>query len=378
MKYPVFLLVAGCFFSSVVIAAQEPSRGPDGGTSRTHVSGVEILAIPGKPFSANTSTDWTRTLANGSTITTHLDAFLARDSKGRIYRERHRFVPADPNAHSPLKEIHLTDPVAKTDLLCDGRTLVCVLSAYSPQTFFETTPEGSYDQGTRTLRREYLGDETIEGIYVRGTRETTTIVAGALGNDQPIVSTREFWYSDELQTNLAVTRIDPANGKQIIRLSHISLTEPDSHLWDVPIGFKVRDLRHSSGAIAASPPSASGGPFTGKGGVEILSDTQGIDFSDFLKSWYEITGTTWDKLIPAEVERPTLRKGTVMIRFQILPDGHLKSNSMMLEGRSGDAALDRAAWGAVTGSNYPPLPSGFHGPYIELRAVFLYNMQPLR
>lgn len=378
MKYPAFLLIAGCFFSAVALAAQEPSRGPDGGASRTHVSGVEILAIPGKPFSANTSTDWTRTLADGSTITTHLDAFLARDGKGRIYRERHRFVPAASNAHSPLKEIHLTDPVAKTDLLCDGRTLVCVLSAYSPQTFFETTPEGTYDQGTRTLRREYLGDETIEGIYVRGTRETTTIDAGALGNDQPIVSTREFWYSDELQTNLAVTRIDPANGKQIIRLSHISRTEPDAHLWDVPIGFKVRDLRHSSGAIAANPSSAAGSPFTGKGGVEILSDTQGIDFSDFLKSWYEITKTTWDELIPAEVEGPTPRKGAVMIRFQILPDGHVKSNSMMLEGRSGDPALDRAAWGAVTGSNYPPLPSGFHGPYIELRAVFLYNMQPLR
>jgi len=34
-----------------------------------------------------------------------------------------------------------------------------------------------------------------------------------------------------------------------------------------------------------------------------------------------------------------------------------------------------AAWGALTGSNYPPLPRDFHGPYLELRAYFLYNME---
>ncbi len=51
---------------------------------------------------------------------------------------------------------------------------------------------------------------------------------------------------------------------------------------------------------------------------------------------------------------------------------------MILEGRSGDTGLDRAAWGALTGSNYPPLPHDFHGPYLELRALFLYNMQPPR
>jgi hypothetical protein len=380
MKYLALLLVAGRFFSAVAVEAQEPSRGPDGGTSRTHVSGVGVLAISGKPFSANTSTDWTRTLADGSTVTMHLDAFLARDSKGRIYRERHRFVPAGSKDPSPLYEIHLTDPIAKTDLLCDTEAHVCKLSVYKPQTSFEAPSEGTYDQGTQTFRRESLGTDKIEGISVLGTRETTTMVVGAHGNDQPILSTREFWYCDELQNNLAVTRIDPGNGKQIIRLSHISRTEPDSHLWDVPTGFKVQDVRASSGASTA-PPAANAAADSASsrrsehGGVEILSDTDGVDFSNYLKTWHEITEATWNKLMPDEAGKPILRKGVVAIRFDILPDGHLKSKSMILEGRSGDTALDRAAWGALTGSDYQPLPSEFHGPYLELRAVFLYNMQ---
>jgi len=246
MKSDPFPLIAVCLALIGAAAAQEPSRGPDGGTGGTHVSGVEILAIPGKPFAAKTTTDWTRTLEGGNTVSLHLDAFLARDSRGRIYRERHKFVPAGTTDQAPLYEIHLTDPVAKTDLLCNGRTYVCILSDYKPRTSFEPTPEGTYDHDTRTLHREFLGADTIEGIYVQGTRETTTVSEGVAGNERTMVSTREFWYSDELETNRAITRIDPINGKQVIRLSNISRTEPDPHLWDVPIGFRVRDLRVAS------------------------------------------------------------------------------------------------------------------------------------
>ena len=112
------------------------------------------------------------------------------------------------------------------------------------------------------------------------------------------------------------------------------------------------------------------------GGVEVLSDTQGVDFSPWLHRWYFETEHTWDPLIPDEVNAPILKQGQCMIRFKVLPNGRIMDGSMILEGRSGDTALDRAAWGALTGSNYPPLPREFHGPYLELRAVFMYNLRP--
>jgi TonB family protein len=116
-------------------------------------------------------------------------------------------------------------------------------------------------------------------------------------------------------------------------------------------------------------------PGAGSGGVEVLSDTQGVDFSSWLRRWHYETERTWDPLIPDEVNPPILKSGQVMIRFKVLPSGQLQSGSMVLEGSSGDPALDRAAWGALTGSNYPPLPKEFHGPYLELRALFMYNME---
>jgi TonB family protein len=117
-------------------------------------------------------------------------------------------------------------------------------------------------------------------------------------------------------------------------------------------------------------------PGAGAGGVQILSDTQGVDFSSWLHRWYYETEHTWDPLIPDEVNAPILKQGAVQIRFKVLPNGQV--TDMVLEGRSGDTGLDRAAWGAITGSSYPPLPREFHGPYLELRALFLYNEQAPR
>ena len=117
-------------------------------------------------------------------------------------------------------------------------------------------------------------------------------------------------------------------------------------------------------------------PGAGTGGVQILSPTNGVDFSSWLARWHYDTERTWDPLIPDEVNPPINKAGVVVIEFKVLPNGRLMPDSVRLVGRSGDTALDRAAWGALTGSSYPPLPSDFHGPYLELQAYFLYNEQP--
>jgi hypothetical protein len=137
----------------------------------------------------------------------------------------------------------------------------------------------------------------------------------------------------------------------------------------------------SAGGVAQRPGGGGGlrmHPGAGSGGVEVLSDTQGVDFSAWLQYWHRETERTWDPLIPDEVNPPILKSGAVAIRFKVLPNGRLMDGSLTLDGRSGDTALDRAAWGALTGSNYPPLPKEFHGPYLEMRAYFLYNMEPGR
>jgi TonB family protein len=138
----------------------------------------------------------------------------------------------------------------------------------------------------------------------------------------------------------------------------------------------MQGAMHNHGQPGYDAPSGglSMHPGAGTGGVQVLSDTQGVDFSNWLQRWHYITQQTWDPLIPDEVNPPILKQGIVAIRFKVLPNGQV--TDMQLDGRSGDTGLDRAAWGAITGSSYPNLPREFHGPYLELRAYFLYNTEP--
>ncbi len=110
-------------------------------------------------------------------------------------------------------------------------------------------------------------------------------------------------------------------------------------------------------------------------GVDILSDTMGVNFDPYLKKIiYEIYHT-WLPLIPEEARPPLNKQGETLIRFTILPDGRI--GAMNLDGSTHDQAIDRAAWGSITGvGQFPPLPKEFHGPNLELRIHYLVNKNP--
>jgi TonB family protein len=110
-------------------------------------------------------------------------------------------------------------------------------------------------------------------------------------------------------------------------------------------------------------------------GVEVLSDTMGVDFGPYLRRILGDIKRTWIPLIPEEARPPLNKQGETLIRFTILPDGRIAA--MNLDGSSQDTAIDRAAWGGITGvGQFPPLPAGFKGPQLELRIDFLVNKTP--
>jgi len=105
------------------------------------------------------------------------------------------------------------------------------------------------------------------------------------------------------------------------------------------------------------------------GQLDILSDTQGVDFGPYLQRILQDVRENWYHLIPESAE---MKKGKLMIEFAIMKDGRVAD--MKLVAPSGDVALDRPAWGSITASNpFPPLPTEFTGPYLALRFRFYYN-----
>jgi TonB family protein len=109
-----------------------------------------------------------------------------------------------------------------------------------------------------------------------------------------------------------------------------------------------------------------------QGALDILSDTQGVDFGPYLQRVLHDVKMNWYAIIPEEAKDPLFKQGKVAIEFVITPNGEIEGMALRLP--SGDVALDRAAWGGIKGSNpFPPLPKEFHGPYLALRFHFYYN-----
>ncbi len=109
-------------------------------------------------------------------------------------------------------------------------------------------------------------------------------------------------------------------------------------------------------------------------GAEILSDTQGVDFNEYLKKILHEIRSTWEPLIPEEAMPPLNKQGESQIRFTILPDGQI--GGMTLEWSTHDDAINKSCWGSITGvGQFPPLPAQFHGPNLELRIHYLVNKE---
>ncbi len=137
----------------------------------------------------------------------------------------------------------------------------------------------------------------------------------------------------------------------------------------------MRDLANSlahgqGGNYGVNAPSGHGSNLGA--GAEILSDTLGVDFGPYIKRLLRILYDSWLPLIPEETRPPLNKEGNTLIRFTINKDGTV--SAMHLDASTHDQAIDRAAWGSITGvGQMPPLPKNFNGPNLELRIDFIIS-----
>jgi hypothetical protein len=232
----------------------QPLHAPSGGTRMMLIS-ISIPPIPGEPFTATVSTRWTRPLADGSTVTLENRRTIARDNTGRIFQERRTLSPIGDSTGNKVTRLEIADPQSHTIHICPINMRMCrIFDYYAPAAVPPSTPAGPLDRGKMFLSRTALGTDSIDGLDVVGTSETTTILAGTMGNDQDLQVVKEFWFSPQLGINLIEKRQDPRFGSQNFLVSEISPGEPDSALFDVPAGFRIEDARAANRPPAESSP----------------------------------------------------------------------------------------------------------------------------
>jgi hypothetical protein len=87
-----------------------------------------------------------------------------------------------------------------------------------------------------------LGTKTIDGIEVTGNRSTSTIPAGAIGNEKDLTTTHDEWYSPALKLVIQSTQTDPRFGQTTYSLTDIEQGPPDEVLFQVPPDYKVEEI----------------------------------------------------------------------------------------------------------------------------------------
>ena len=150
-------------------------------------------------------------------------------------------------------------------------------------------------------------------------------------------------------------------------------------------GDLIRDAARGTKPNAPVPIGGGGGVRSGGGGhggkgshgagIEMLTDTEGVDFNDYFRRIYYIVKGNWEAVMPPSVELG--EQGVVSLHVKIMRDGSVPDPEPLMLYGSGKEPLDRAAVSSIRASNpFPPLPPQFKGPYIEVRYTYYYNIQP--
>lgn len=276
MSAPMFAQVAIDSSPQVAAGAMAfplPSAKP--GMISIHADGMgEVAPVKGAPFCATVTTEHTQVFADGNRIHTTDSSTVCRDSEGRTRREASLNLLGAGAQKSAPKLITITDPVAGVHYMLDTENKIArrlpvppgaaavttaggaalpdkgehmmfyqASGAAGPDVFFSRQIIGKPGEASDEPQpvTERLGDQTIDGIHATGTRMTTTIPAGKMGNEQPIIVTSERWYSPELKATVMTKHNDPWAGELKTEFTSVNNAEPDASLFTVPADYKIVD-----------------------------------------------------------------------------------------------------------------------------------------
>ncbi len=136
-------------------------------------------------------------------------------------------------------------------------------------------------------------------------------------------------------------------------------------------GAVIGPIPHSGRTLGGGGSQGGGGTFGN--GYEILTPTEGVDFSDYMARVIADVRRNWYAVMPESAQLGD--RGRVALQFRIMKNGSVPDGEPVRLIGSGKEPLDRAAVSAIRSSNpFEPLPQAFSGPYIELRFYFLYNL----
>jgi hypothetical protein len=250
------------FLMLIGLAGIAGAQGVSRNGSPATANGAFERIVTGAPFIAESVTEVVQTAVDGSHVKHATTAVVARDSNGRTRFSQNLslLLPGGPRVLTVIR-----DPVAGVSYLVDARESVARRQPIPPASAGRGISAGAQNWSpqeaaakvarqsvksmlsarsaalAQTVQTEAapLGDQTVEGVMVSGSRVTAIVPAGQIGNDKPLTFSSEAWYSPELGIIVMSKVSDPVTGDTTFRLTKLRRGEPDPDLFAVPSGYRI-------------------------------------------------------------------------------------------------------------------------------------------
>jgi hypothetical protein len=200
--------------------------------------------VAGRPFSGTEIHSSTQTLSDGTHVEHQDRGTVARDEKGRL-----RIDSGDSSVLvDPVGGFTYTlHPAGKTyeKQAIPAQASTYVVGHAGNRTSVEYTT-GTPRTKAQTMTED-LPPQMMNGLNVRGSRLTTTVSAGAMGNDREFKIVNERWYSDDLQVLVKSTNNDPRFGVSSYELTNITQAAANGALFQVPVDYTLRQTHMQNG-----------------------------------------------------------------------------------------------------------------------------------
>jgi hypothetical protein len=209
---------------------------------QTHIDGIWVTPVPNAPFTANVQVVSHQVMPDGTERVVKTENLIARSSSGRIRNERRQLVPATFNGKPRLISAHLYDPNSGENIYTEPMLRIArksILARPSATPPAQRPPEHQRTPPGVTVTP--LGDQSLDGVTLTGTRKTRTISAEMSGTGKPVTITDDYWYSPELSIYLIIKHDDPRTGEQLVAVTHVQRAEPPAEMMQVPDGYKLVD-----------------------------------------------------------------------------------------------------------------------------------------
>jgi hypothetical protein len=293
------MLAAGSMLGAAAMAQDEPKAAFEKMAPQIRIMNLQgsMMGKPvkGAPYSGVEVSESTQMLADGTRIHNETQTQVFRDSEGRMRRETSNEVTiwdpvgnaswvlmpnsrtarklpmgvyyfntkTGPNSDTvysysvsgsatssgkpgiPAEEKGLSEPrtvelkIAEAKMKQDIESQMRMTGGMAVASTWERSDVIHRATSRDKAATESLGKRTMEGVSAEGSKSVATIEAGAIGNDRPIQSVTERWFSPDLQTVMLLRTTDPRMGEEVFKLVNVNRSEPAAYLFQVPAGYQI-------------------------------------------------------------------------------------------------------------------------------------------